>query len=97
MHVNVSESGQGGCHTVQFILKSFAFLLEFADYRMHQCFLHDDILSLALDPRVADKNRCPHLLKILMSLRQPIAKSPPIVDTAELNVHTSMLSRCGVL
>jgi hypothetical protein len=26
---------------VQFILKSFAFLLEFADYRLHQCFWHE--------------------------------------------------------
>ena len=24
MHVDVSESGQGGCNAVQFILKSFA-------------------------------------------------------------------------
>jgi hypothetical protein len=35
MHVDVSESGQGGCDAVQFILKSFSFLLEFADYRLH--------------------------------------------------------------
>ena len=41
MHVDVSESGQGGCNAVQFILKSFAFLLEFADYRLHQCFWHE--------------------------------------------------------
>jgi hypothetical protein len=34
---------------VQFILKSFSFLLEFADYRLHQCFWHEAILSLALD------------------------------------------------
>jgi hypothetical protein len=41
MHVDVSESGQGGCNAVQFILKSFAFLLEFADYRLHQGFWHE--------------------------------------------------------
>ena len=41
VHVDVSESGQGGCNAVQFILKSFAFLLEFADYRLHQCFWHE--------------------------------------------------------
>jgi hypothetical protein len=33
---------------VQFILKSRAFLLEFADYRLHQCLWHRAILS----PRV---------------------------------------------
>ena len=53
MHINVSESGQGGCNAVQFILKSFAFLLEFADYRLHQSFWHEAILSLALDLRAA--------------------------------------------
>jgi hypothetical protein len=41
MQVDVSESGQGDCNAVQFILKSFAFLLEFADYRLHQCFWHE--------------------------------------------------------
>ena len=41
MQVDVSESGQGGCHAVQFILKSFSFLLELADYRLHQCFWHE--------------------------------------------------------
>ena len=41
MQVDVSESGQGGCHAVQFIFKSFAFLLEFAYYRLHQCFWYE--------------------------------------------------------
>src|SRR6266446_8300576 len=44
--VDVSESGQGGRHAVQFVLKSFSFLLESADYRLHQCFWHEEILSL---------------------------------------------------
>jgi len=38
MHVDVPEVGQGGCYVVQFTLKSRAFLLEFADYRLHHCF-----------------------------------------------------------
>jgi hypothetical protein len=32
---------------VQFILESRAFLLELADYRLHQCFWHEAILLLA--------------------------------------------------
>jgi hypothetical protein len=52
MHVDVPEGNQAGCYAVQFILKSRAFLLELADYRLHQCFWHEAILSLAkLDPR----------------------------------------------
>jgi hypothetical protein len=39
MHIDVSEGEQGGCHAVQFILKSCAFFLELANYRLHQCFL----------------------------------------------------------
>jgi len=35
MHVDVSESGQGGGYAVQFVLKSPSFLLEFAYYRLH--------------------------------------------------------------
>jgi hypothetical protein len=34
------------CYAVQFVLKSRAFLLELADYRLHQCFWHEAILSL---------------------------------------------------
>ena len=41
MHVDVPEGDQGGCYAVQFILKSRAFLLELADYRLHQCFWHE--------------------------------------------------------
>jgi len=47
MHVDVPEGNQGGCHAVQFILESRAFLLELADYRLHQCFWHEAILLLA--------------------------------------------------
>ena len=47
MHVGVPEGGQGGGYAVQFILKSRAFPLELADYRLHQCFWHEAILSLA--------------------------------------------------
>ncbi len=47
MHVDVPEGDQGVCYAVQFILKSRAFLLELADYRLHQCFWHEAILSLA--------------------------------------------------
>ena len=47
MHVDVPEGNQAGCYAVQFILKSPAFLLELADYRLHQCFWHEAILSLA--------------------------------------------------
>jgi len=40
---------------VQFILKSCAFLLELANYRLHQCFWHESILPPAIhgrdDPR----------------------------------------------
>jgi hypothetical protein len=32
MHVDVSESGQGSCHPVQFILKSFSFLLKWVGF-----------------------------------------------------------------
>jgi len=51
MHVDASESGEGGCHAVQFVLKSFSFLLEFADYRLHQCYWHEAILSLPNGPQ----------------------------------------------
>ena len=51
MHVDVSESGQGSYHAVQFILKSFSFLLELAYYRLHQCFWHEEILSLPNWPK----------------------------------------------
>ena len=47
MHVDIPEGDQGGCYAVQFILKSRAFFLELADYRLHQCFWHEAILSLA--------------------------------------------------
>jgi hypothetical protein len=46
MHVDIPEGDQGVCYAVQFILQSRAFLLEFADYRLHQCFWHEAILSL---------------------------------------------------
>src|ERR1700732_264298 len=46
MDVDVSENGQRSCHAVQFIPKSLSFLLELADYRLHQCFWHEAILSL---------------------------------------------------
>jgi hypothetical protein len=45
MQVDVSESGQGSCHAVQFILKPFSFFLELANYRLHQCLWHRAILS----------------------------------------------------
>jgi len=51
MHVDVPEGDQGGCYAVQFILKSRAFLLELADYRLHQCFWHEAILSLGIGPK----------------------------------------------
>jgi len=47
-HEDVPKGGQGGGYAVQFILKSCAFLLEFANYRLHQCFWHEVILSLHL-------------------------------------------------
>jgi hypothetical protein len=47
MQVDVSESGQGSCYAVQFILKSRAFLLELTDYRLHQCLWHRAISSPA--------------------------------------------------
>jgi hypothetical protein len=47
MHVGLPEGGQGGCHAVQFILKSGSFLLELANYRLHQCSWHESILSPA--------------------------------------------------
>src|ERR1019366_2983568 len=51
MHVDVPESNQGGCYMVQFILKARAFLLELTDYRLHQSFWHDAILSLGIGPK----------------------------------------------
>ena len=47
MNEDLPKGGQGGCYTVEFILNSYAFLLEFANYRLHQCFWHESILSLA--------------------------------------------------
>ena len=55
MHVDVSESGQGGCNAVQFILKAFSFLLELAYYRLHQCFWHEAILSPPIGLRISNK------------------------------------------
>ena len=51
MQVDVSESGQGGRHAAQLVFKSFSFLLEFADYRLHECFWHEEILSLPNWPK----------------------------------------------
>jgi hypothetical protein len=36
MQIDFPEGGQGVCYAVQFVLKSRAFLLELADYRLHQ-------------------------------------------------------------
>ena len=48
MHVNLPEGGQGGGYAVQFVLKSGAFFLELANYRLHQCFWHRSILALGI-------------------------------------------------
>jgi hypothetical protein len=37
VQIDIPEGGQGVCYTVQFVFKSRAFLLELADYRLHQC------------------------------------------------------------
>ncbi len=45
--VDFPERCEGSGYAVQFILKSRAFLLEFADHRLHQAFWHAGILSSA--------------------------------------------------
>src|SRR4029077_601695 len=45
--VDFPECCERGGYAVQFILKSGAFLMEFADYRLHQCLWHRAILSPA--------------------------------------------------
>jgi hypothetical protein len=65
MHVDVPEGDQGGCYAVQFILKSRAFLLELADYRLHQCFWHEAILSLGIGPKTVSAEGPGQLAKYL--------------------------------
>ena len=48
LHVDFPKGSEGGAYAVQFILKSCAFLLELADYGLHQCFWHESILSLRI-------------------------------------------------
>ena|SRR5450759_771081 len=67
MHVDVPEGDQGGCYAVQFILKSRAFLLELADYRLHQCFWHEAILSLGIGPKTVSAEGPGQLLKYRVS------------------------------
>jgi hypothetical protein len=54
-HVGFPERGEGSGYAVQFILKSSAFLLEFADYRLDQGLWHLASLSpeLACDGRTS--------------------------------------------
>jgi len=48
VQIDFPEGGQSGGYAVKFVLKSRAFLLELADYRLHQCSWHGSILSLAI-------------------------------------------------
>ena len=45
--VDFSECCEGSGYAVQFVLKSHAFLLEFADHRLHQVLWHPESLSPA--------------------------------------------------
>ena len=48
MKVDRPEGCQGSRYAVEFIFQSRAFFLELTDYRLHQCFGHEVILSLTI-------------------------------------------------
>jgi len=50
--VDFPERCEGRCYAVQFILKSLAFLLELAHYRLHQCLWHPASLTPAFEATV---------------------------------------------
>src|ERR1019366_7268118 len=76
IHVDLPEGGQGGCHAVQLILKSLSFLLEFADYGLHQCFWHDAIRSLGIGPKTVSAEGLGQLAKYQLHQRRDQNKTP---------------------